>query len=119
MGQLQAYLTRRPSFSIFLALVFLFCPSCNQSNENDVGKKALLQNLLDVDFDRSMGGKNYPEYRALMAQGSPDLRVFKRVYMQNKPSRVLAVREGRIPKSIHQIWLGPKPVPQQDRKSVV
>jgi hypothetical protein len=116
MGQLKVIflqsLSVRPiSFSLLLILFSFICPSCNQQQDGDKNKKALPQNLLDVDFDRSMGGKNYPEYRALIVQDRADLQLFKRVYIQNKPSRISAVRAGKIPRSIHQIWLGAKPVP--------
>lgn len=108
-----------PGFSFFKnsfrALLFftllLSHFGCSQSEKTESTKRNYLQNLLDVDFDRSMGGKSYAAYRSLLIQENACIQRLKKMYIQNKPSRVAATREGKIPKSIHQIWLGPKPVP--------
>ncbi len=104
---------RSAFFKIPLHLLIFFlavCTSCSQNNAK--GKKPLPQNLLDVDFDRAMGGKDYPEYRRHFINDEANVLLFKKIYKAHKPSKVQAAKEPKIPKIIHHIWLGKKEIPR-------
>lgn len=64
-----------------------------------------------VDFDQSMDVKNYPE-KLTSYWGIPVYTCLKKVYEKNNLKRVQYAESVRIPKIIHQIWLG-SPVPAQ------
>lgn len=95
------------------AFILILFSSCSQKKESSASKKPLSQNLLDVDFDRAMGGKDYHFYRKNFAGDEARLALFKKVYKANKPSKVAACREPKIPKIIHHLWLGKKEISQK------
>lgn len=64
-----------------------------------------------VDFDTSMDLKKHPE-KMTPQWGSPVYNIFKKIYEKNNLTKVTYSHEARIPKIIHQIWLG-SPVPQE------
>ncbi len=68
--------------------------------------------VCDADFEVAMG-KNSPEWHHLCAHNGSYTRftALKNHYEHLKPSQALASSESKIPKIIHQIWLGPKPPP--------
>lgn len=68
--------------------------------------------VTDADFDVAMG-KDSPEWHHLLAhRGSSErFTVLKSKYEELKPSKVTGATEPKIPKIIHQIWLGPKAPP--------
>lgn len=88
---------------VLICLVALFCVvSCKEQ------PKA----LCDADFELAMG-KNSPEWHHLCAhRGSSErFAMLKSTYDKIKPSKVDAASQPKIPKIIHQIWLGPKAPP--------
>lgn len=76
------------------------------------GFKSHPKYVCDADFEQSMG-KNSPNWYNLVAhKGSLErLTMLKETYEGIKPSKVQSSKEPKIPKIIHQIWLGPKPPP--------
>ncbi len=77
-----------------------------------LGFKGHPKAIIDADFDNAMG-KNSPEWHQMINdKGSKErLQVLRELYEEVKPSRAVASEEPRIPKIIHQIWLGPKSPP--------
>jgi len=77
----------------------------------------LIAQLPLVDFDTSMG-KNHPRYHhyyQTLRTSQKDMKVFdilRALYKKNNPRTVVPQLEPRIPKIIHQIWLG-SPVPEK------
>lgn len=71
--------------------------------------------VIIVDFDESMGIKNRARYNIMLkAEGSKTkLNFFREIWQKNNPSKKRKV-EGKykIPKIIHQIWIGPSPLPK-------
>ncbi len=68
--------------------------------------------VCDANFEEAMG-KDSVEWHHLCAhKGSLErLEMLKAAFENNKPSKVKASSEPKIPKIIHHIWLGPKQVP--------
>jgi len=68
--------------------------------------------IMEVDFDTSMG-KGTADWT--LALSHPDdverYTFFKTIYEKNLPSKVTASDTPKIPKIIHQIWVGPKNPP--------
>ncbi len=77
-----------------------------------VGCKDQSAKVIDADFENAMG-KNSPEWQQLINdKGSNErLIMLKGHYEAIKPSVVAREDEPKIPKIIHQIWLGPKAPP--------
>ena len=72
-----------------------------------------------VDFEVSMGAPDYWEYKLMMSNSDNErcMQKYEKVYYQNIHSQD---GKQRIPKIIHQIWLGPKQPPdffEEYRKS--
>lgn len=69
------------------------------------------ENNVPVDFDASLQTEKYPE---LLKDSWPQavLPVFKELYNKNNLSRVTQSKKLKIPKIIHQIWLG-SPFPEK------
>lgn len=42
-------------------------------------------------------------------------QLFQEIYQENKTAEVVATQEPRIPLKIHQIWIGPNPLPERYR----
>lgn len=68
---------------------------------------------LHVDFDTSMG-KGTPEYEKKFADPvkRKALESARELYEKNNLSRVTYLDEVKIPRIIHQIWVGDKPLPK-------
>ncbi len=65
-----------------------------------------------VNFEKSMGGPDFPEYKLMMTDAENE-RLFKKyekVYY-NRFAEEATSKECRIPKIIHFIWIGPKAPP--------
>lgn len=88
---------------LFLALICCLVTGCNQKNDKKVE---------DVDFDSSMG-KGSPVWQEMCNhKGNRErLQLLRSAYDSVKPSKAIASHEAKIPKIIHQIWVGPKPIP--------
>lgn len=89
--------------SVIVVLLSLFCMSSCKENPRTV---------CDADFEVAMG-KNSPEWHHLCShRGSAErLALLKNTYEEIKPSKLVPSSQPKIPKIIHQIWLGPKPAP--------
>ena len=68
------------------------------------------KDVVDIDFSDGLG-KGQNTFRLLMKSKSDNARytLLERVWQENRPIKAPCV--GNIPKIIHQIWLGPKPLP--------
>jgi|GEM_PF-1839063 len=66
----------------------------------------------EVDFDTSMG-KGSSDFKLAMENPEDIQRyeIFKSMYENNLPSNVPYSEEAKIPKILHQIWVGPKTPP--------
>ncbi len=64
--------------------------------------------IIEVPFDDSMG-KSETEYRLIFSNSDDIARYMKMkaLYEKNLPSKVTAAAHSKIPKVMHQIWLGP------------
>jgi mannosyltransferase OCH1-like enzyme len=92
-------------FTIFALTCFFSC-----SSKKD--KQTVKKEIIEVDFDTSMG-RGTPGYQ-LIFSNQEDVRRFlilKDLYIKNAPSKVQSGSEPKIPKIIHQIWVGPKVPP--------
>lgn len=91
-------------------LIFSLCNislivSCNQN----------LPPIPYVDFDESMQLARYHDM--LEKPGaSKILQIFREQYLNMNPTRVQITPLLRIPKIIHQIWIGPRPFPEEFKK---
>ncbi len=68
--------------------------------------------IVDVEFDDGLG-KGHRIF-SLVEKSTADqnrYRLMKKVWQRNRPSFVQSAKETKIPKIIHQIWLGPKRPP--------
>lgn len=75
--------------------------------------KELLTKLY-VDFDESMGkGKGYDRVlESLTEKHRKTYNTFKSLYEKNNFLKVTPAETPRIPKIIHQIWIGNRPIPR-------
>ncbi len=68
--------------------------------------------VCDADFEQAMGKDSGDWHHLVQHRGSYErLIMLKETYEQLKPSIQQNSETPRIPKIIHQIWLGPKPPP--------
>ncbi|MEQ9115706.1 MAG: glycosyltransferase [Rickettsiales bacterium] len=91
---------------IFLLTVFLIWSNSSFSDDK----------LIKVDFDKSMGVENYPQYKLMMRHqdGKKILDFYRDLFNKNFYSS--QNNQSQIPKIIHQIWIGPRPVPEIYKK---
>ena len=97
----------------FISLCCLFAisllPFCATSCSKKQEKSAFNKPIQEVEFDTSMG-QGFKEFDLIFT--NPDdisrYNLFKTLYEENLPSKIPASQETKIPKIIHQIWLGPK-----------
>ena len=90
---------------LFCVLSTLFCTGCFDKQDKNAGSCC----VQDIDFDEGLGRTEK------VVKSAPDqkrYRTLKKMWEQNRPSHVIASKEGKIPKIIHQIWLGPKRPPR-------
>lgn len=95
------------SLSVAAVIMSTFFVSCSKNEP-----KNSAPGIQEVDFDVSMG-KGTPDYQVALTN-SDDLsryNIFKKMYEENLPSKVAASPVPKIPKIIHQIWLGGKTPP--------
>ena len=92
------------------AVVLTGCKSKPELNQAD--KDAAPAKIPEVSFDVSMG-KGHKETESALASASDLARynTFKKNYEDNLPSKVAASDAPKIPKILHQIWLGYKRPP--------
>lgn len=89
---------------IALAATLAVASACGQKKE----KVSCFSPIKEVQFDESMG-KAETEFRFIFANSDDAARYtkFKALYEKNLPSKIAAAANPRIPKIVHQIWLGP------------
>lgn len=71
--------------------------------------------IIKVDFDDSMGIEERGRYNLLLKDGKRSekyLNFYKNIFKVNFSSEVDYTKPVKIPKIIHHIWVGPKPVPE-------
>ncbi len=69
--------------------------------------------IIDIEFDDGLG-KGHRQFK-LVEQSAADqsrYRTLKKVWQRNRPSCAPPACRNNIPKVIHQIWLGPKHMPE-------
>src|SRR4029077_5448971 len=93
------------SLTIFLLLLSFGC-----SKKKD--KASLFQPIKEVDFDTSMG-QDATEFSLIFSNAEDEQRyaILKELYKENSLNKVVASDTPKIPKIIHQIWVGPKMPP--------
>lgn len=96
------------SILLFFTLTISLMTSCGKKEQ----KSQFFGAIKEVDFDVSMG-KGTNEHQYIFANGEDVQRynTFKQLYEKNLPSKMVSAKEPKIPKVIHQIWLGPKTPP--------
>jgi hypothetical protein len=96
-----------PLFFLLVCLVLVGC-----SKKDKQGAKQ--SHVVDIDFDDGLG-KNHRPF-SLIQKSQVDqkrYRVLKKVWEQNRPAHAkYSSQQPKIPKIIHQIWLGPKRPPR-------
>jgi len=93
-------------FAICFFALILFSQGCTNKKKKDI---SLSSPITEVSFDSSMG-KSEKELQFVFVNNDDVARYtkMKSIYEKNLPSKVAASRNPRIPKIIHQIWIGPK-----------
>lgn len=83
----------------------LVVPGCSKKQEE---KTTCFLPVKEVPFDESMG-KSETEFKFIVANNDDMARYnkAKAIYEKNVPSKVAVGQNPKIPKIIHQIWLGP------------
>lgn len=86
-----------------VVLLLLTACGCGQKSDTKV---------IDADFDTAMGKDSRVWHEMIAHAGNRErLEILKSVYESSKPSNVTSEKASKIPKCIHQIWVGPKPLP--------
>lgn len=88
-----------------LTTLSLFVPGCSKQPKE---KMSCFTPIKEVPFDESMG-KSETEFKFIFANNDDVTRYekAKALYEKNSPSKVASSQNPKIPKIIHQIWLGP------------
>ncbi len=92
-----------------LAFVMItYVSGCTKSANQKKEKTTYFSPIIEVPFDDSMG-KSDTEHRFIFANSDDTARYMKvkALYEKNLPSKVSPSSTPKIPKIIHQIWLGP------------
>lgn len=68
----------------------------------------------EVNFDLSMGIKNSAQYNLMLRDQNSNqiLDFYRQIYNQQLPSKKPYLAQNKIPKVIHQIWIGSDKVPE-------
>ncbi len=105
--------------SVFLIL-FLSLNCISKAHEHSMNQ--LVDMWIHTDFDDSMQTKTFPDAiritrQVLGIEGDKLLNFFKNLYVQNSLAILKPQAELKIPKIIHQIWLG-SPLPEAFKKYI-
>src|SRR5690348_12425526 len=104
------------SCSLLFSCMLVLLSSCSDKKETQLPSTAIPEQfsfpIAEVDFDVSMG-KGSHEFDVIFTNENDVARyqLFKSLYTDNLPSKVISSQTPKIPKIIHQIWLGPKTPP--------
>ncbi len=88
---------------------FMICTLFQGCSRDEKGEKSTaFAPISEVSFDESMG-KSANEFKFIFVNSDDAARYAKSkaLFEKNMPSKVVATKKPRIPKIIHQIWLGP------------
>ena len=100
--------------SILLSLFSLCITGCSdKKKEKNLSEKSPQYGpVIEVNFDDSMG-KGTDEYQSIFTNSDDVTRynILKSLYENNVPSKIIESPTPKIPKLLHQIWLGPKMPP--------
>jgi hypothetical protein len=99
-------IVRRVSAALLgLCALCILVLGCSKAKTEKLG---CLSPVLEQPFDESMG-KSESDFRFIFVNNDDVARYtkMKAIYEKNVPSKVAAGQNPRIPKIIHQIWLGP------------
>lgn len=90
-------------------LAGLLCTGCLKKNIKTLDSSR----LVDIEFDEGLGQEKKPGAMSLKSSSDQKrYRLLKKVWEQNRPAHTVASDKAKIPKIIHQIWLGPKRPPR-------
>ncbi len=79
------------------------CVSCTSRPDKEIR---------DADFDAAMGKESFEWQSMASHEGSMQrVELLRALYNEHRPSLVESSSEPKIPKCIHQIWIGPKNLP--------
>ena len=68
--------------------------------------------MFNVDFDACIDKDSGPyKNKFNWGQNREHLQMFRELFNKNHPCKVIQSEQAKIPKIIHQIWVGPKPLP--------
>jgi len=95
--------------SLVAVLLLVFAAGCKEKQKKQVDAK---KPIMLVDFDASMG-KGSSEFPYIFSNPEDAKRytILKELFAKNAPEKVKAEKQGKIPKILHQIWVGPKVPP--------
>jgi mannosyltransferase OCH1-like enzyme len=96
----------------FLVALLFVCTGCKETTDSSSKKGQPAHTIMEVDFDEAMG-KGSSDYEVIFKNEEDVKRylLFKKLYEKNLPSKIEKSSTPKIPKIIHQIWLGPKTPP--------
>lgn len=102
-------LCRKAPFILHALLLVVFFCGCGSNEDRGATTTDYNQPIMEVNFDDSLG-KSADNFRYVMTHDEDRRRykVLKGLYEKNLPSKVSPSEECKIPKIIHQIWVGPK-----------
>jgi hypothetical protein len=81
-------------------------------------RKKQLPAALSDDFE-SLTGKNLPTWEYVQTKDDlAHLQLFKQMYEQRKGDLGAATGPARIPKTLHFIWIGPRPFPRESVENI-
>jgi len=98
-------MSQTPRVVLKLVLAFFFLLAFKNSQE-----------IVKVNFEQSMGIASYPQYK-LMLRGRDSLQIlnfYKNMFEKNLDTAYSETT--KVPKIIHHIWVGSKPIPELYRK---
>lgn len=98
------------SFVLLACLIGITIVACSKMSSKRVQPSQ--STLVDVEFDNGLG-KGHRIF-SLVENSTTDqtrYRLLKKVWQRNRPSFVETANSEKIPKIIHQIWLGPRRPP--------
>lgn len=98
------------SLVLLLCLLGITVVACSKMSAKPPA--AIPSGIVDIEFDDGLGRGH--RIFSLVEKSTADqtrYRLLKKVWQRNRPSFVQTAKTTKIPKIIHQIWLGPKRPP--------
>ncbi len=97
------------SIVLLVCLLAICVVTCSKINLKPAANQSA---IVDIEFDDGLGRGH--RVFSLVENSTSDqkrYRLLKKVWQRNRPSFVQSAKSTKIPKIIHQIWLGPKRPP--------